>query len=120
MRTPAWSRKLLVGIALLVGIHAYGWGMHIVLEEVAFEGHGPAVYDDDPELEWSVGGDWISGGAELYIRLSETSDGTLYVGFGNVDLDNLGPITFDGTNAIPYFDDDGFEGGSEQWTSSHS
>ncbi len=36
MRIPAWSRKLLVGIAFVVRIHAYGWGMHIVLERVTF------------------------------------------------------------------------------------
>lgn len=113
MRMPAWSNKLLVGIALVAGVHAYGWGMHVVLERVAFEGHGPALYDDDPEYEWSVGGDWPSDGTDtLYITLTEADDGTRYIGFGNVDLNNLGPITFDGTNAIPSFDDDGFEGGS--------
>ena len=111
MRISAWSRKVLVGIAIVVGVHAYGWGMHIVLERVATEGHSPAVYEDDPEYEWSVSGDWPENDDVLYIRFTETDYGR-YIGFGNVDLDNLGPITFDGTNAVPYFDDDGFEGGS--------
>ena len=111
MRIPPWSRKLLVGIALVIGVHAYGLGMHIVLERVTFEGQGPAVYVDDPEREWSVGGSWPENGDVLHITFFETDDGR-YLGFGNVDLDNLGPITFDGTNAVPYFDDDGFGGDS--------
>lgn len=112
MRIPPWSRKLLVGVILVAGIHAYGWGMHIVLERLTFEGHEPAAHIDDREHEWSVGGDWPENSDVLYIRFSETADGTRYIGFGNVDYDNLGPITFDGTNAVPYFDDDGFGGDS--------
>ena len=112
MRIPAWSRKLLVVVALVAGVHAYGLGMHVVLERVASEGHGPTVYVDDPEYEWAVGGDWVENGEVLHIWFSETDDGSRYIGVGNVDLDNLGPITFDETNAVPYFDDDGFEGGS--------
>ena len=30
---------------------------------------------------------------------------------GNIDLSNLGPVTFDGTNRVPFLDDDGFEEG---------
>lgn len=112
MRIPSWSRKVLVGIALVVGVHAYGWGMHIVLERVAFEGHGPVVYVDDPEYEWSAGGVWVENGDVLHIRFSETDYRTRFIRFGNVDYDNLGPITFDGQNAVPDFDDDGFGGDS--------
>ena len=112
MRIPPWSRKLLVGIVLVIGVHAYGLGMHIVLDRVTFEESGPASYVDDREHEWSAGGVWMENGDVLHIRFSATDDGTRYIGFGTVDFDNLGPITFDGTNAVPYFDDDGFGGDS--------
>ncbi len=104
-----WTKRLLLALAIFAAINTYGYGFHLFLER------------DEPtpmfrltefgDFDWMMGGTHLPEGQEYFIRMKRTSMGS-GGSFGTVDYDNLGPINFDGTNSTPYFDDDGFEGGS--------
>ena len=117
----SWTRWLALALVVSVGINVYGWGvygwgMHKLMEIDSTTYTLPAVYGGSDlcnrQHDWAIGGSHPGIGEELYITVGVAEDGT-YVRWGNVDLSNMGPITFDGTDRVPFYDDDGFEEGTQ-------
>ena len=100
-----WTKRkrLLIVLVLAVSFNAYGYGVHLFLDR---EDVTPSRIGEDV-VRWSVSGPDLAEG-EYFIRIGSDENST-WSTFGTVNYDNLGPITFDGTNSVPYFYEDPFD-----------
>ena len=102
-----WTKRLLIVLVVTVSLNAYGYGMHLVLDRDELPPSRSSRLMAERDFTWMAGGTERSHGE--YFILIGGDENVKWFSFGNVDYDNLGPITFDGTNSVPYFYEDTFD-----------